>query len=164
MRIEVPSCIRSKSQKPPPPGKPARKRWVAMRKTAKDRLSRTLRRLSEWCRRHRHDPLKTQHLMLVKKLNGHYGYYGIKGNFPALAKVLWATRRIWRNALEPRSQKHLSWAKMLRILKRFFASQRAHRSQVRNLANLFSEEPGAGILPARICGGPARKLAGLPDP
>jgi group II intron reverse transcriptase/maturase len=107
------------AQRPPPKGKPARKRWVVMQKTAKDRLSRALRRLGEWCRRHRHDPLKTQHLMLVKKLKGHYGYYGISGNFPALARVVWAARRIWRKALERRSQKRLSWAKMLRILKRF---------------------------------------------
>ena len=99
--------------------KPPAKRWFAMQKTAKDRLRRTLRRLSEWCRWHRHDPLKTQHLMLVKKLKGHYGYYGITGNYPALAKVLYATRRIWRKALARRSQQRLPWAKMLRMLERF---------------------------------------------
>jgi RNA-directed DNA polymerase len=59
-----------------------------MQKTAKDRLNRTLCRFSEWCRWHRHDPLDTQHRMLVKKLKGHYGYYGITGNSLALAKVL----------------------------------------------------------------------------
>ena len=90
-----------------------------MQKTAKDRLSRTLRRLYAWCRWHRHDPLKTQHLMLVKKLKGHYGYYGITGNFPALAKVHDAAKRIWRKALARRSQQRLSWAKMQRILERF---------------------------------------------
>ena len=90
-----------------------------MQKTAKDRLSRTLRRLYEWCRWHRHDPLKTQHLMLVKKLRGHYGYYGITGNFPALAKVYYMARRIWRKALARRSQKRLSWSTMQRILERF---------------------------------------------
>ena len=90
-----------------------------MQKTAKDRLNRTLRRFSEWCRWHRHDPLDTQHRMLVKKLKGHYGYYGITGNFPALAKVLYAAKRIWRKALARRSQQRLSWAKMQRILDRF---------------------------------------------
>jgi len=107
------------AQKPLPTGEPARKRWIAKQKTAKDRLSRALRRLSEWCRRYRHDPLKTQHLMLVKKLKGHYGYYGITGNYPALAKVLYAARRIWRKALESRSQRRWPWAQMQRILKRF---------------------------------------------
>src|SRR5207244_2965194 len=35
------------------------------------------------------------------------------------------------------------------------AASTAHRPPVRLLANLFSEEPGAGVLHARICGGPA---------
>jgi len=107
------------SQKPTPKGKPPVKRWFAMQKTAKDRLSRALRRLSEWCRWHRHDPLNEQHEMLVKKIEGHYGYYGITGNFPALAQVFYAVRRIWRKALARRSQQRLPWAKMQRIWERF---------------------------------------------
>ena len=106
------------SRKPSPKGNPP-KRWFAMQKTAKDRLSRALRRFSEWCRWHRHDPLDTQHLMLVKKLKGHYAYYGITGNFPALARVFYAVRRIWRKALARRSQQRLPWTKMQRILERF---------------------------------------------
>ena len=90
-----------------------------MRKTAKDRFSRTLRRLYEWCRRHRHDPLETQHLMLVKKLRGHYEYYGVTGNFPALAKVHHVAERIWQKALARRSQRRLTWSRMQRILERF---------------------------------------------
>lgn len=56
------------SRKPPPKGQPLVKRWFPMQKTAKDRLGRALRRFSEWCRWHRHDPLDAQHSMLVKKL------------------------------------------------------------------------------------------------
>jgi RNA-directed DNA polymerase len=108
------------SRKPVPKGQPTTsKRWFAMQKTAKDRLNRALRRFSEWCRWHRHDPLNTQHLMLVKKLKGHYGYYGITGNFPALAQVFYAVKRIWRKALARRSQQRLPWTKMARILERF---------------------------------------------
>ena len=129
--------------------------WFAMQKTAKDRLSRTLRRLSEWCRWHRHDPLNTQHLMLVKKLKGHYGYYGITGNFSALAHVFYAVRRIWRKALARRSQQRLSWDEDAADPGAVSAASTAHRPPVRLLANLFSEEPGAGVLHARICGGPA---------
>lgn len=107
------------SQKPSGKGEPPKKRWIAMQKTAKDRLSRTLRRFSEWCRWHRHDPLDTQHAMLEKKLKGHYSYYGITGNSPALAQVFYAVRRIWRTALARRSQQRLPWVKMQRILERF---------------------------------------------
>lgn len=102
-----------------PKGTSPAKRWIAKQKTAKDRLSRTLRRLSEWCRWHRHDPLDTQHLMLVKKLDGHYRYYGLTGNYPALAQVFYAVKRIWRQALARRSQKRLPWTRMARILERF---------------------------------------------
>jgi group II intron reverse transcriptase/maturase len=107
------------SRRPPPKGQPLVKRWFPMQKTAKDRLGRALRRFSEWCRWHRHDPLDAQHSMLVKKLKGHYGYYGITGNSLALAKVLDAVSRIWRKALARRSQQRLPWTKMQRILKRF---------------------------------------------
>jgi group II intron reverse transcriptase/maturase len=108
-----------RSRKPTPKGRPVSRRWIAMRKTAKDRFSRTLRRLYEWCRRHRHDPLETQHLMLVKKLRGHYEYYGVTGNFPALAKVHHVAERIWQKALARRSQRRLTWSMMQRILERF---------------------------------------------
>jgi group II intron reverse transcriptase/maturase len=96
-----------------------RDRWVLKQKTSKDRFSRTLHRLREWCRWHRHDPLKTQHLALKKKLEGHYAYYGITGNFPALTKLLFAVERLWRVALSRRSQQTLPWWKMQKLLVRF---------------------------------------------
>jgi len=93
-------------------------KWIVKQRTAKDRFSRTLRRFREWCRMHRHDPLKAQHLTLVKKLNGHYAYYGITSNSDALARVHYEVPRIWRKALARRSQQRFSWPKMNRLLKR----------------------------------------------
>jgi len=43
------------------------------------------------------------------------------------------------------------------------ASDSTHRPSIRHLANGFFDEPDAGNLHVRIRGGPARKLAGLPD-
>ncbi len=54
-----------------------RGKWIVKQRTAKDRFSRTLRRIREWCRRYRHAPVDAQHIALVRKLRGHYGYYGI---------------------------------------------------------------------------------------
>jgi RNA-directed DNA polymerase len=88
-------------------------------KTAKDRFSRALRRFREWCRWHRHDPLKAQHLVLEKKLNGHYAYYGITGNSLAIARLFDAVKHVWRKALERRSQQRLPWRKMQKLLERF---------------------------------------------
>ena len=96
-----------------------RGKWIVKQRTAKDRFSRALRRFREWCRWHRHDPVKAQHLTLVKKLNGHYAYYGITSNIDALSRLYHEVPRVWRQALARRSQQRLSWAKMNRLLKRY---------------------------------------------
>ena len=45
---------------------------VVKRQTAKDRFSRTLRRMKEFCREHRHEPLRVQQQGLASRLRGHY--------------------------------------------------------------------------------------------
>lgn len=79
-------------------------------RTARDRFRRALRRLGEWCRWHRHDPLKEQHRALTKKLKGHYAYYGITSNLPRISSFYHQARRTWRG---------LSWEAMLKLLERF---------------------------------------------
>jgi hypothetical protein len=54
-------------------GRSLRQYWVVKRKTAKGRLRRALRSLSDWCRLNRHLPVAAQHRTLTQKLNGHYG-------------------------------------------------------------------------------------------
>ena len=71
--------------------------WVVKRKTAKSRLKRTLQALSDWCRHNLHQPIADQHQTLKQKLQGHYAYYGITGNFPSLQEFLDEARKIWRN-------------------------------------------------------------------
>jgi group II intron reverse transcriptase/maturase len=95
-------------------------KWVVRKRTAKDRFSRTLRRIAEWCRMHRHDDVDTQHRALVLKLNGHYAYFGVTSNFRALARVHHEVKAIWRKWLSRRSQKgFLDWNAMHRLLERF---------------------------------------------
>ena len=53
--------------------------WVIRRRTAKDRFARALTRVWEWCKTHRHRPIKEQWRTLVQKVRGHYVYYGIIG-------------------------------------------------------------------------------------
>ena len=94
--------------------------WVVKRKTASDRFSRSLRRANEWCRDHRHLPLPEQHLILGRKIQGHYAYYGITGNSPALSRFLHEVRRIWKNWLSRRSQRgYLDWPRFNRLLERY---------------------------------------------
>ena len=90
-----------------------------MQRTAKDRFSRALRRLREWCRWHRHDPLETQHRTLVQKIRGHYAYYGIPYNLERLSAFFYRATLAWKVALARRSQRWMTWATMNVILRRF---------------------------------------------
>jgi RNA-directed DNA polymerase len=93
---------------------------AVMKCTAKDRFSRTLRRITEWCRSHRHDDVRAQHRALVWKLNGHYAYFGVTSNSAALGRLLHEVERIWRKWLSRRSQRSfISWQAMTELLKRF---------------------------------------------
>lgn len=93
--------------------------WIVKRTTARGRFSRALHRLREWCRWHRHDPVKSQHLTLRKKIRGHYAYYGITSNSDAIGAFFYMARRIWRAALARRSQQRMPWWKMQKLLERF---------------------------------------------
>jgi group II intron reverse transcriptase/maturase len=91
--------------------------WVVKRKTMKDRFSRTLRRISMWCRANRHLPIKEQHTALARKLRGHDAYYGITGNARALVALRQCVRRIWQKWLNRRSWKaQMTWTRMNRLL------------------------------------------------
>jgi RNA-directed DNA polymerase len=94
--------------------------WLVKFRTAKDRFSRALRRIREWCRWHRHADLETQHRALVWKLSGHYAYYGITHNSRALGRFFYEVKAIWRTWLSRRSQRSLvTWKAMYRLLERY---------------------------------------------
>jgi RNA-directed DNA polymerase len=94
--------------------------WVVKRKTAQGRLSRALRRIAQWCRLHRHDPISAQHHALSQKLRGHFDYYGITGNGLAIQRFREAVVRIWKKWLARRRRRgFLSWDYFGRLLKRY---------------------------------------------
>ncbi|HYT86966.1 MAG TPA: group II intron reverse transcriptase/maturase [Burkholderiales bacterium] len=95
-------------------------KWVVKKRTAKDRFSRTLRRIAAWCREHRHDDVEVQNRALARKLKGHYAYFGVTSNYAALARLLYEVKAIWRKWLSRRSQKgFLNWDAMHRLMKRY---------------------------------------------
>ena len=94
--------------------------WVVERKTAKSRLKRALHSLSDWCRQHLHQPIAVQHQTLKQKLQGHYAYYGITGNFPSLQEFLEEARTIWRHWLSRRRRDgEIPWSDFLRLEQRY---------------------------------------------
>ena len=92
--------------------------WVAKQRTAKDRLSRALRRITAWCSANRHEPVVAQRDALARKLHGHYGYYGITGNYEALARFRHEVERIWCKWLARRSWAAKGWEWFQRLLER----------------------------------------------
>ena len=95
-------------------------RWVVKRKTASHRLSRATRQVSDWCRTHRHWPLRDQRRMLRRKLLGHYAYYGITGNGPSLSAFRHLVVEIWRKWLSRRHRRRpMPWVDFHRILARY---------------------------------------------
>jgi group II intron reverse transcriptase/maturase len=97
-----------------------RQKWVVFRRTARDRFTRTLRRLRDWCRQNLHEPIDGQAKALGRKLNGHYAYFGITGNFLALRRLYQQVRGIWRRWLGRRSRDApMSWEKFLMLEQRY---------------------------------------------
>jgi RNA-directed DNA polymerase len=94
--------------------------WVVKQKTAADRLRRALKRIADWCRRHRHEPVRDQWTALKRKLLGHFGYFGITGNYQALHNFSVRVIGAWRKWLSRRSQRAwISVEKMRRLLERY---------------------------------------------
>jgi group II intron reverse transcriptase/maturase len=93
--------------------------WVIKQKTAASRLSRALRRVRDWCRVFRHQPIQQQHQHLSRVVRGHCNYYGVVGNSPSLARFVFEVHKAWRKWLSRRSQRGMGWAHYNELLKRF---------------------------------------------
>jgi group II intron reverse transcriptase/maturase len=99
-------------------GKALNGSWALKRRTSKDRMRRSLKRVNEWCRQHRHYPRPWQHEQLSRKLRGYDNYYGITGNFEALQRFRRELQRIWREWMNRRSQrKRVTWKRFYQYLK-----------------------------------------------
>ncbi len=90
--------------------------WVIQRKTASSRLSRSIRRVTEWCRANRHLDVAEQCKALVSKLRGHYQYFGLTGNGRSLKIYFNAVREEWHRWLNRRSQRNtMTWERFEKL-------------------------------------------------
>ena len=96
-------------------------RFIVKHKTQSKRLTRKLKALRQEAWRHMHAPLAEQHRWLSSVLRGHYGYYGMPHNYPALSAFHQEVRRLWFRTLRRRSQKarRLNWDAFKAIVVRF---------------------------------------------
>jgi group II intron reverse transcriptase/maturase len=100
--------------------KSRRGKWIVRKRTAKRRLRRALVRINDWCRDHRHMRVAEQQVVLSQKLAGHYAYFGVTGNFAALARFFREVVTRWRRWLGRRSQRgYLTWKALHALLARY---------------------------------------------
>ena len=93
-------------------------RWEMWCKTRRASLRRAIQSVYDWCRGHRHRPVKEQHAALRRRLQGHFNYFGVNGNFHSLLLLVEATRRSWYKWLCRRSQrKRWTWERFADLLR-----------------------------------------------
>jgi group II intron reverse transcriptase/maturase len=101
-------------------GKSRKGNWVVQRKTAQKKLKLAVRKVYEWCKVHRHDPVKEQWQALCRKVQGHYGFYGITSNMRGLNRYYEQVKRAWRKWLNRRSRnRDMPWNRFNRLLDRY---------------------------------------------
>lgn len=108
-----------------------RGRWQPRFKTRKARLRRTFASIADWCRRHRHLPVKEQHAALIRRIDGHMAYFGVNGNLRSLDVLVRQTTRIWHKWLSRRGQRHpITWERFRALLRDYPMPQPRIRVQV----------------------------------
>ncbi len=97
-----------------------RGRWGMVWKTRSGSLRRAIQSVTDWCRRHRHLPVEVQHKELHRRLQGHFNYFGVSGNFRSLLLLVEATKKVWHKWLCRRSQRgRLTWERFDALLQRY---------------------------------------------
>lgn len=94
--------------------------WSVTCKTRRARLARAIQSVYVWCRENRHLPVKQQHDMLTRKVQGHINYFGVNGNMDSLQRFLMQVCRSWFKWLNRRSQRaRLTWERYKDLLRDF---------------------------------------------
>jgi RNA-directed DNA polymerase len=95
-------------------------RWGMFCKTRSASLRRINQSVYRWCRRHRHLPVAAQHRALTRRIQGHFNYFAVSGNFRSLLLVVEQAKRSWCKWLCRRSQrKRLTWERFVDLLRDF---------------------------------------------
>lgn len=90
--------------------------WTVHVKTRTSRLTKALVAIAEWCRKHRHDPVREQHVGLKRRLQGHFNYFAVSTNERPVWRLLYWATRIWRKVLSRRSQRsRMTWPRFMRM-------------------------------------------------
>lgn len=91
-------------------------RYTILRQTMRKRLTAKLVEVKTELRKRMHDPVPKTGKWLTSVVRGHCRYYGVPMNAPALWRFRYEVIRLWKRALERRSQKgRITWERMTRL-------------------------------------------------
>jgi len=94
--------------------------WGQNFRTREARIHRAIVAITDFCRRHRHEPVKEQHASLCRRINGHFNYFGVNGNVASLARLVRAVTRAWFKWLRRRgNRRRLNWQRFGDLLRAF---------------------------------------------
>jgi group II intron reverse transcriptase/maturase len=94
--------------------------WGQNFRTCKARLQRAIVAIKDFCRGHRHKPVKEQHASLCRRIRGHINYFGVNSNLDSIARLVRTAERIWYRWLRSRSDRtRLNWQRFGDLLRAF---------------------------------------------
>jgi group II intron reverse transcriptase/maturase len=101
-------------------GKTRGGKFEVLRRTSRKRVRRKLAAIKSELRRRLHAPVPEVGKWLGSVLRGHYNYYGVPHNYPALGTFRFFVTWHWLRALRRRSQRtRVTWERMRRLARRY---------------------------------------------
>jgi hypothetical protein len=102
-------------------------RFTVLRQTVRKRLTAKLVEVKAELRRRMHDPVPEVGRWLRSVVEGHFRYYGVPMNSPALKTFRFQTVRHWQRAMCRRSQRgRVRWDRMFRLVARYLPRVRIY--------------------------------------
>jgi group II intron reverse transcriptase/maturase len=100
-------------------------RFTVLRQTIRKRLQAKLSEVSAELKRRMHEPIPEVGKWLRSVVGGHFRYYGVPMNSPALSIFRFQIGRLWHRALSRRSQNgRVLWDRMRRLIQRWLPPAR----------------------------------------
>jgi RNA-directed DNA polymerase len=100
-------------------------RYIVLRQTIGESMRTKTKEVKQELRRRMHDPIPEVGKWLKSVLEGHFRYYGLPGNFPALSAFRYQVIRYWHKTLCRRSQRSRhTWRRMDRLANRWLPKAR----------------------------------------
>lgn len=100
-------------------------RYIVLRQTIGKSMRAKLKEVKQELHRRMHDPIPEVGKWLKSVLEGHFRYYGLPGNFPALSAFRYQAIKYWHKILCRRSQRSRhTWGRMDRLANRWLPKAR----------------------------------------